>query len=72
MDPEACYKRFCNALTEGDVQDAAFAAEDLTNWFRKAGFVPKKLQHMGTSAYLVTHFQYAARILGQVANDVKE
>lgn len=44
MDPNACWKRLCDALREGDTEEAANAAEDLAEWIKKGGFLPEALQ----------------------------
>ena len=40
MDPNACLKRFINALKEGDLDETHEAYEDLRNWIRRGGFEP--------------------------------
>jgi len=43
MDPVSCWARLCEALYDGDVEDAFYAAEDLRTWQRKGGFLPEAI-----------------------------
>jgi hypothetical protein len=40
MDPQACWKRLCEALRDNDVEEAYWAAGDLRNWISAGGYRP--------------------------------
>jgi len=40
MDPKACIERFCEAIRDGDWEEAHAALEDLREWREKGGFLP--------------------------------
>ncbi len=37
MDPIACWKRLCDALYDGEVEEACIAAVDMMDWLRRGG-----------------------------------
>ena len=41
MDPDACYRRYRNAMKASDWQEAIEARRDLLAWLRRGGFEPK-------------------------------
>src|SRR5689334_8416174 len=43
MDPLACWNRLCVACAEGDMAEAADAAEDLDGWRVGGGFRPEAI-----------------------------
>ena len=42
MDPDACLARFLDACNDDDRQEAIAALEDLQEWLRTGGFLPKR------------------------------
>jgi hypothetical protein len=44
MDPDACFDRWVDAITDGDadIDDAIEAATDLVSWLDRGGFVPER------------------------------
>lgn len=40
MDPNACYKRWLDAVASGDHDEARDAWRDLARWLRSGGFAP--------------------------------
>ncbi len=42
MDPDACWKRMCDAYDADDCETAAEAARDIQTWVNKGGFKPQK------------------------------
>jgi hypothetical protein len=40
MDPQACLTRVFDALIDGDLEEAAFAIDDLRNWLGRGGHAP--------------------------------
>ena len=42
MDPDACLARFLDACHDDDREEAIAALEDLQEWLRKGGFLPKR------------------------------
>jgi hypothetical protein len=43
MDPSACFEMLRDAMEYGDDTVAANAAEDLTDWIKRGGFVPDEV-----------------------------
>lgn len=41
MDPNACFKRFLEAMDEENFDDAFYAISDLSEWYYKGGFPAK-------------------------------
>ena len=41
MDPNACFQRFLDAQTEGDILKAFHAIDDLSFWYLRGGFPAK-------------------------------
>jgi hypothetical protein len=40
MDPTACWRRVCDALRDGDIEEAIEALHDLDDWRERGGFWP--------------------------------
>lgn len=43
MDPDACYERLLDALREGDMEEASYAAYDIAFWIDRGGNPPVRL-----------------------------
>lgn len=43
MDPKACLARMIAALDDGDLEEAEYAREDLTDWARRGGFMTPEI-----------------------------
>ena len=41
MDPTACWERMREALIDGDIGEARAAADDLSTWLARGGFMPE-------------------------------
>lgn len=43
MDPDATLRKAIEAMAEGDRDEAMWALQDLADWIRGGGFVPREL-----------------------------
>lgn len=42
MDPDACLRRFLEACQDKDKEEAIASLEDLLEWLKRGGYLPKK------------------------------
>lgn len=72
MDPNACWKRFVDAVQDGDADEAENAAADMAAWLRKGGFVPARLNALLPNVRrekLVEMFSLGSILFGAVARE---
>lgn len=47
MDPNACLQRIRDAIERSDLEEAAYAFDDLDQWIRRGGALPDDWQPRG-------------------------
>lgn len=62
MDALACWERLCDALSDGDIDEAQSACDDLAKWKARGGFRPVEIP-----ADAWVRLRDAARLLSCVA-----
>lgn len=68
MDPNACLERLRIAYCEGDVHEITFAADDLLEWIKNDGFIPK-VSEPQLSALLIMSKEYAGQLIDDSCPD---